>query len=221
MGIKKELIYPVFLECCVFTEDNFWQNIFEDLAYGKSPYGTYINKDCLCCNYKKKEFNYLIERKNPEQLYNEIYELLCNKLGLLSKKQKIMKKLELTNMEENLKDCMQSWNNIKIKNIKDLLIQKYVISMREKYGLTMKQAKYLHSTIFTAMVFKVITNKDIKFKDGIITNIDGIDFVKRQIIVKRDLYNIQHNFIPQIILDKKLMFDLWDKYITKIAKLTS
>ena len=37
MPIKKEIIYPVFLECCEFSSDTFWANVFEDLAYGKTP----------------------------------------------------------------------------------------------------------------------------------------------------------------------------------------
>ena len=76
--MKKEIIYPVFLECCQFTIDSFWENIFEDLAYGKTPYGTYINKDFLCCSYKDKEFSYKIERKDSEKLYKDIYNLLVN-----------------------------------------------------------------------------------------------------------------------------------------------
>ena len=63
MLVKKELLYPIFLECSQHADDTFWENIFEDLAYGKAPYGTYISKDFLCCGYKKKEFSYKIEKK--------------------------------------------------------------------------------------------------------------------------------------------------------------
>lgn len=92
MPIKKEIVYPIFLECCQYTNDIFWENIFEDLAYGKTPYGTYISKDFLCCNYKDKEFSYKIEKKNSEQLYEDIYLLLAKKLGLLSQRDKLKKK---------------------------------------------------------------------------------------------------------------------------------
>ena len=62
-----------------------WKYIFEDLAYGRTPYGTYITKDFLCCNYKGKEFSYKIDTtKTGEQLYNELYNILFNKFGLLS-----------------------------------------------------------------------------------------------------------------------------------------
>ena len=66
MTIKKEIIYPIFLECCQYTTDIFWENVFEDLSYGKTPYGTYITKDFLCCNYKEKEFSYKIEKNNQK-----------------------------------------------------------------------------------------------------------------------------------------------------------
>ena len=65
-----ELIYPIFLEVCKYAdEDIFWKYVFEDLAYGRSPYGTYITKNFMCCNYKGKEFSYKIEvTKQPEVL---------------------------------------------------------------------------------------------------------------------------------------------------------
>ena len=76
MVLKKEIIFPVFLNCIQYITDSFWVNIFEDLAYGITPYGSYISKSFLCCNYKDKEFSYKIERKEPEQLYNDVLFLL-------------------------------------------------------------------------------------------------------------------------------------------------
>ena len=102
MPIKKEIVYPIFLECCQYTTDIFWENVFEDLSYGKTPYGTYITKDFLCCNYKDKEFSYKIEKnKDTEQLYNDIFNLLSKKLGLLSQRDKIKKKIDFCKLLQN------------------------------------------------------------------------------------------------------------------------
>ena len=60
----KKLVYPIFLNCCQYTDDIFWEDIFADLAFGKPPLGTYISKDFLCCSLKQKEFNYKIENKD-------------------------------------------------------------------------------------------------------------------------------------------------------------
>ena len=40
--------------------------IFEDLAYGKTPYGAYFNKDFLCCSFKGKEFSYKLDFKKSK-----------------------------------------------------------------------------------------------------------------------------------------------------------
>jgi hypothetical protein len=67
-------------------------------------------------------------------------------------------------------------------------------------------------------VFKVITNKDIEYENGVIHNIKGIDFIKKQIIVEKDLYNLEVSFAPEIVLDKNLMVDSWEKYLKDLKR---
>ena len=220
MPIKREIIYPIFLECCQFTDDKFWENVFEDLAYGKTPYGTYISKDFLCCSYKKKEFSYKIEKKLPKDVYNDVYDLLTNKLGLLSPLEKSKKRKIFKDIEEDITESRKNWNDIKKKNIKELLIELYVTRMKNKHSLTLKQARYLLSIIFVGMIFKVITNKDVDYKNGKIENIDGIEISHKKIDVKKDLYNLDNNFTPTIILDKNLMYDNWEKYLKELKKIS-
>ena len=222
MPIKKEIVYPIFLECCELIEDTFWKNVFEDLAYGKCPYGSYISKDFFCCNYKNKEFSYKIEKKDTNVLYNDIYDLLVKKLGLLSHKDKIKKKVDFVTLENSIKEYRKNWSNIRKKNIKDLLIENYVISMKNKYSLTIKQARNLLSLIFIGMVFKVITVKDIIYEDGIISNIDGISFKNNEVILERDVYDFQINSSNSfIILEKKMMSDTWEKYLDSLKKVAN
>lgn len=221
MPIKKELVYPIFLECCQFATDIFWENIFEDLAYGKSPYGTYISKDFLCCSYRNKDFSYKIEQKDPEVIFNELYNLLSEKLGLLSQSEKVKKRKAFKDIENNMKDTRKNWNDIKKKNIKELLIELYVTGIQTKHSLSTKQAKYLLSIIFIAIILKVITNNDIIYENNRIQHIEGIDFIKKQIIIKRDLYKLEVSFAPNIVMDKKLMSDNWDKYLKDLKKLIS
>ena len=221
MPIKKELVYPIFLECCHFATDIFWENIFEDLAYRKAPYGTYISKDFLCCSYRNKDFSYKIEQKEPQVIYDELYDLLSVKLGLLSQKEKVKKRKAFKDMEDNMRDTRKNWNDIKKKNIKELLIELYVTDMKIKHSLSIKQAKYLLSIIFIAMVFKVITNNDIIYENNRVQHIEGIDFIKKQVIVKRDLYKLEVSFAPNIIIDKKLMSDNWDRYLKDLRKIIS
>ena len=220
MAIKKEILYPVFLECLQFINDAFWENIFEDLAYGKTPYGTYINKDFLCCNYKNKEFSNKIEKKDPKTLYNDNYSLLGKKLGILSIRDKTNRQIDFQNIENELKECRKNWSNIRKKNIKDLLIERYVLNMKNKYSLSYKQAQTLLSTIFIGLVFKVISVKDIKYSDGNITEIEGISFSNKEFKFEKNIYGNDIEFRKCILLDKNSMSDNWEKFLTSLKKLT-
>lgn len=221
MPIKKEVIYPIFLECCQYTDDVFWENVFEDLAYGKSPYGTYISKDFLCCSYKKKEFSYKIEKKDAKVIHDEVYNLLTKKLGLLSQREKVKKKKAFTDLEETIKESRKNWSDIRKKNIKELLVELYVTHMKTKHSLSLKQARYLMSIIMLALVFKVITADDIDYRDGRIYNIDGIDFEEKKVIIQRDLYDLEVNFGTNIVMNKKLMSENWEKYLKDLEKISN
>jgi hypothetical protein len=216
--IKREIIFPIFLECCKYCPDLFWVNIFEDLSYGKTPYGVYISKNFLCCNYKNKEFSYKIENEEPEKLFNNIHDLLYKKLGILSTQEKIKRRLDFNNIEDSIKESKQSWNSIRKKNVKDLLIEKYVLKMKKNNLLNIKQSRYLLCIIFITMVFKIITQKDIIYNNGSIDYIEGIDINKKNIKLKRSLYDNEISFAPQIFIEKKSMSDNWEKYLKELKK---
>ena len=215
---KKEILYPFFIECCQYACDNYWETIFQELAYGKTPYGSYISKDFLCCNYKNKEFIYKIEKKEPKIIYDEVYSLLFNKLGLLSYQQKIQKRSDFNDIEDIIRVSRGSWNAIKKKNMKDFLIETYIIDMKNKYDLTASQCKSLLSTIFVALMFKAITPKDIVYENRVITNIHGITFSKSKIHINRNIFIPISNVKTDIIFDNISIIETWDKYIYDLSK---
>ena len=80
---------------------------------------------------------------------------LTNKLGILSNKEKVKKREHFNDTENKIKNCKQDWVNIKKKNIKDLLVERYVVDMKNKYSLTIKQSKYLLSIILATSNFNI------------------------------------------------------------------
>jgi hypothetical protein len=217
---KKEVVYPIFIQSSLFSSDAFWKNVFEDLAYCKCPYGTYISKDFFYCKYPSKEFSYKIETKDPKVLYDDVYSLLVNKLGLLSHQDKFRKKADFTSIEEDIKNSRKAWSNIRKKNIKDLLLEQYAIDMRNKYSLSIANTRQLLSLIFLGMSFKIITAKDIVYEDGKVKDIEGIRFSKNKIILDRDIYSSQSDVIniPSFPQDKKSMWETWEKYLENLRK---
>ena len=220
MPIKKDIIYPMFLECCQYAKDDYWKGIFEDLAYGITPSGTYISKGSLCCSYKKKSFTYVLEKKDPEILYEEVHKHLSGKMGMVSQKERIEKISAISNITQKLKESRQeSWNKIKKKNDREALIQMYVVRKKNEHHLTIKQARYLLAIISIAMVYKTITVKEIQYENGRIENIAGIDFIKKKVVLENDIYKTEVSFAPHIVIDQKIMSESWEKYIDGLQKI--
>lgn len=195
---KLELLYPIFLLCIKYIDsDNYWKIVYEELSYGKCPYGIYIKNDYLCCNYKNKKFNYKINQdKEPGELYKETYNLLKNKFGLLSDNDRLNNKnLFLLHESEIYKDIKDDWNNIKKKNIKQLFIEKYIIKNSLEYDLSEQQSNELLQLILLGILLKTITTKNIIFKNYMIEDISCISFKKNQYIFDQDLFSFKQKYI--------------------------
>ena len=212
MSLNNEIIYPCFLLCREFASNAYWKIIFEDLAYGKCPTGTYISKEFFCCSYKGKEFSYKIEKKEPEILYNEIYNLLYVKLGMNSNQDKQKKRNRILVIESDIIESRKDWSMIRKKNVKDLLIEQYIISMSSKHSLCREKTKHLYSMIYIALSFKLITSKDIEFSNGEITNIKGVEFKNNDIIFTKS-FKSDDQQQDDNQCEQKLMSDNWQKFL--------
>lgn len=215
---NREILYVKFLDCCRYTEDNFWKSVFEDLSYGFCPYGVYISKDFLCCNFKNKEFSYKIDlSKSSQLLFTEIHGILKNKFGLLSMQEKIDEREIFENVKNNLKKNKEVWSNIRKKNIRDNIIEKFLIKMKKNHNLNYKQIRQLLNIINISLVFKVITNEDIVYNDSEIKSIDGISFKNGVIEIKRKIYSKNNvNLVKQTTDDNQDLHKNWLKLIKNL-----
>ena len=213
--VINKLIYPIFLSCCEFSKDNFWKFIFEDLAYGNCPYGTYIVKNYLCCNYKGKEFSYKIDnKKDPKMIYTDVYNILHNKFGLLSNKDKKYNRelFFLKGIENNKEELLKK------KNIRLILIEEFVENMAKKYQLSFQKMHKLYSTIIVGFSLKSINKDSIIIKNNSIKKITGINFSKGNITYNLNIYK-RVNRPSVVIKDNDYLSEYWFKYLAKIKKL--
>jgi len=220
MPLKREIIYPFFLECTL-SEDKFWNNIFEDLAYGIPPSGTYINKGYLCCSYKNKEFSYKIERKTPQILYDEIYSLLINKVGILSQREKQKQKIEFEEIEKTLKNSKKKWTDIRKKNIRNFLLERYVLKLKDQCNLDITDCRMILTIISIATMFKLIGNKDINYENDAITSINGIEINgDNDVIIKYDIDNINYSeeSVEDENVEKRDFLSNWNTYVKQKKK---
>lgn len=200
-----------------YTTDPYWKSIFEDLARGITPYSTYINRDVIICNYKDREFAYKIQRKPTDTLYNEIFDLFKKKLGLLSPSEILSNRNDM-----NYDDVVcNDWSLIKKKNIRETLVERYVIEMKNKFALTIQQAKYLNDIIFLSLVLRVLVPSDIIIKNGMIESVNGVHFETGKITFDYNIYDIQlSSQQPEFIIEENLMATNWYKFLNTLRKLS-
>ena len=135
MVFKKEIIYPIFLECCLYIENSTWRQIFEDLSYGICPYKCFINKGYLCCNVKNKNFIYKItSKKDPKEIYEDVKKLLDEKLDIFGNNNKELEIIEQNNNNAST-NIINKWSKIKKKNTREFLIHNFLVSIKKTYNI--------------------------------------------------------------------------------------
>ena len=212
---RGEIVYPIFLQSSQYATDKFWEKIFEDLAYGVTPYGVYVTNTTINCKTKTGNMtSVIINFKNPKTTYTEVYEMFYNVLGIMSPCERKSNCDKLN--EKNV--SIETWSDIRKKNVKEILIEIFSIQMKKLYKLSVNQTRFLISIIYTSLLFKTLDTSDIKMINGMIESINGIDFDDGKINIDLDIYDIDTYEVNVSNQETNKMFDEWEKYINSIRK---
>jgi len=208
MKHQDEMLHPIFVRCSCLTKDKFWISIFEDLAYNKTPLGSYIKNNALYIRGTKSSV--LIDTEDVEKTYDNVYGLFTQQLYLMSP----LHRLEMLDTYHE-KIHWTVWKDVRGKNNQNLLIELFSVDMMKKYKLTLNQAKILQSNIHTGILFKSIDKNNITMLNGRIFEIDGIYFDVGNVKYDETLFDF--DLVESSIAKPKykLMCDLWGKYINK------
>lgn len=194
-------IYPFFLLALEHSTDPITTRIISDMAFGIFPHGISFDGSTLKIKGTKgaKGAKGLeLNKDNSNEMYMSIQDILSH---VISKPDDIM---------------IENWSSIKIKNLKDMMIQNYVTKIKKERNLSWTHARNLLSIINLGLVFKYISPKDIHMENGEISNIDGIDYESITLTEKIYVKKIKnHNDIqePQFISNG------WVKYMNNVNKI--
>ena len=149
--------------------------------------------------------------KSDLKMFQDICKLLKEKLNVMSDSDKKVMYLEIQTIKNELNTYKNAdWGSIKKKGLKDILIQNYLIECKKKYEIGDYQIKKLYNLINLGIMLKSIDSTDVIYENGVITDINGINFNKGKYIVTIDIYSAleEDNSCTTKITGKKLLKDL-------------
>lgn len=159
--MKRDILYPCFLRVLTTIDDYYWKNIFENMAYGVCPYGTFIHQGTLYCNIKEKQISYHFASKPDADIRDTLLHYFRTKLsiGTLSEFMAVRTAMENTLLLSNY----TSWKDIRKKNIQTILLINYALHVGKKHNLNINQVQQLFKDICTGFTFKWIDKDDVVY----------------------------------------------------------
>jgi hypothetical protein len=222
---KNTILYPIFAKCTNYTTDEFWKNLFDNLSIGKCPKSIYISNCTIYSSNKRKGFSYIIPTSdvsgsdNPENIFTELRELLISNTSICSSTDVSIKKKEIREKQEDDITNTTTWSEIRKKNLREILIIKFVVRMKKKYKFDWKKSRDLYIMIQIGFIYKTQTSKDVNFKNKRVDSIDGIVYNEEKNIFVNEYTN---NEIPkekdELDDDDNYLYYYWDRYVSAVSK---
>lgn len=219
---SKKIVHPIFSDCAQFTLDPYWQQVFEECARGKFPRGSGIDSEGKVIYFRNKATannannnrNYVSYRlkKNPEQIFKDLKMLFQNELKFKSNQDRKDIRAELDDICKDLQESYAgTWQQIKRKKIKDPIIRRYILDLKETYNLTDRETADVAQLIRLGFSFNWISNEEVVYEDHHILNIHTLQFDPDERIFELEepdtLYKREYK--PKILK----LSNLWGKHL--------
>lgn len=174
------IIHPVFEECQNYTLDPYWKEKFSNFARNRFPTGVRYDPThrnlILKLDNKKTEVVALPE-DDPTYCFQIVMKILRERLNMHSNRDLKSRKEEMTNAsQKNVCDLDCEWKKIKPRHLKDQLMMDYIAELKQTHKLTPAEVKHLISVVQLGFQFKALSQDDVEFSDGVIKNIEGLEF---------------------------------------------
>lgn len=183
MGNKERaIIFPIFEECKNYTLDRCWMDWFSNFACNRFPAGVkYDSKHKnLIIKIDNKPIEVIALPEDPPRLFTTLMTVMKQKLGMRSTRDLKIQKEEIEHaIKQRSIDLECDFKKIKPKHLKDQLIMNYIISLKEKYGLSVSEYNVAVSIVQLGFQFKSITPDNVLYENGEIQDIDGLTFDKK------------------------------------------
>lgn len=219
--MDKKIIHPIFLECTELTLDPYWKQIFEDCARGKFPTGSSIDNAGTTLYFKTKNSkpnarNYITYKlgDNPETVYMDMKQIFQEQLLHKSNQDRLKTREEIQDICDELEKTYKGdWNDIRKKKIKDPIIRRYILSIRDKYELDNNETEDLTNILKLGFLFNWIPNEAVIYNNQEINDITSLHFKEesRTFVLDEPEKPTKREYKPKT----HKLSDLWDKHLSK------
>lgn len=220
---KTVLKYEIFLKCKNLSKDDFWKNLYEELAYNGRFSAKYTNSKTNKIikiedtNIVFGSISYYFKDKTPQEIINELQPLINENTKFMSKTDIKNKNIKLENERlSKYKELINknSFSSIKIKSWRKKCLIDYVLMLGKKYSIPDNKLKIFYDSLNYTFLTKAHNSKDVVYKDGKILDIKGIKFVNGELINSR--FNIIINDDKNTIKNKKNTIQSdWETFVEK------
>jgi len=185
-------VHPIFSKCREYTFDPYWKDIFARCSYNRFPRGIRYDgrKNTLYVRLPggiggKREFFSL--PKEAVDVFTTMMSVF-REMGLCSQMDLEVKRDEMEKIREQRRvnlDCR--WKDLKPRYLKDRMIVRYVLHLKETYDLTQKETKKLLNTIQLGFQLKQLSSDHVKYQNGMILDINGLEVEDKKFHVTREI----------------------------------
>ncbi len=218
-GTNKKRPHPIFSECAQFTLDPYWRQVFEECSRGKFPRGSGIDSEGRVVYFRNRApntKNYVSYRikESPEQVFKDIKKLFQEQLNFKSNKDRQEIRAELDDICKDLQESFTgTWQKIKRKKIKDPIIRRYILDLKEEHDLTDKETAEVAQIIKLGFLFNWIPNEQVIYHDQRILDIKTVHFdpEDRTFILDEPKTLYKREYKPKLLK----LSTLWDKHLEK------
>jgi hypothetical protein len=216
---NKKIVYPLFADCAQFTLDPYWQQVFEECSRGKFPRGSGIDSEGKVVYFRNRTSNnrnYVSYRlkKNPEQIFKDLKRLFQEQLNFKSNRDRQEIRAELDDICKDLQESFTgSWQKIKRKKIKDPIIRRYILDLKEQYDLNDKETAEVAQIIKLGFLFNWIANDQVVYENQRIQEIKTLHFDDEERTFELDEPNTQskREYKPKPFK----LSSLWEKHLER------
>jgi len=213
----KKIVYPIFVECAQFTLDPYWQQVFEECAKGHFPRGSGIDTEGKVIYFRNRTSNnrnyvsYKL-KENPKQIFKDLKQLFQEQLNFKSNRDREKIRAELDNICKDLQETYTGcWQKIKRKKIRDPIIRRYILDLKEQYSLDNKETAEVAQIIKLGFLFNWIPNNQVVYEDQRILGIKTLHFDEEDRSFELDEPNTQYKREYKPKLQK--LSSLWAKHL--------